>query len=115
MEDKKVSILGTEYDIKYTTIEKDIKLSECGGYCDFTIKAIRVLDNEPDPINSLTNLDVHKRKVARHEIVHAFLIESGLDSQSDWATNEEMVDYFARQLEKIYKACKDADVLEEGR
>lgn len=104
MEDKKVSILGTNYDIKYTTPEEDIKLTGCGGYCDSTIKAIKIEDIENDPINSLTNLDVCMRKVARHEIIHAFLVESGLDSHSSWATNEEMVDYFARQLEKIYKA-----------
>jgi hypothetical protein len=53
------------------------------------------------------------RRVVRHEIVHAFLMESGLDESSNpadaWATNEEMVDWFARQGPKIYKAWKEAD------
>lgn len=37
----------------------------------------------------------------RHELIHAFLGESGLRSDSEWAENEEMVDYFAIQFEKI--------------
>lgn len=42
----------------------------------------------------------------RHEILHAFLFESGLSENAGfsgcWATNEEMVDWFAIQSTKIY-------------
>ncbi len=48
----------------------------------------------------------------RHEIVHAFLGESGLSANSNesdaWARNEEMVDWFALQGPKIYKAWQEA-------
>ena len=46
-------------------------------------------------------------KTLRHETVHAFLYESGLnrntfsDAGKPWATNEEMVDWFAIQGPKI--------------
>jgi hypothetical protein len=51
----------------------------------------------------------------RHEIVHAFFFESGLAQSSnkceDWAMNEEMVDWIARQGLKIYAAWKAAECL----
>ena len=47
----------------------------------------------------------------RHEIVHAFLGESGLSANSNetdaWARNEEMVDWIAIQGPKIWKAWKE--------
>lgn len=53
-------------------------------------------------------------KVTRHEIIHAFLCESGLLECSGEAearaANEEMVDWFARQGIKIYSAWVEADV-----
>jgi len=57
----------------------------------------------------------YQNKIARHEIVHAFLYESGLDCNSlkqyNWAENEEMVDWFAIQGPKIFKIYKELDIL----
>jgi hypothetical protein len=114
MVNKIVNILGTPYKITFTDPEKDPKLMGSNGYCDSSIKEINVDDFEPD-INTVNNPNVFKRKVVRHEIIHAFLNESGLDNSSDWARNEEMIDFFAIQFEKIYKAFKDADALEADR
>ena len=51
----------------------------------------------------------------RHEITHAFLNESGLDANASdtdcWAKNEEMVDWFAIQSPKIYKAFNEVGAL----
>lgn len=57
-----------------------------------------------------------KKRVIRHEVVHAYLAESGLDMSSlqpegGWAMNEEMVDWFARQGPKIYKTWKKLGVV----
>jgi hypothetical protein len=114
MVNKIVNILGTPYKITFTDPEKDPKLMGSNGYCDSSTKEINVDDFEPD-INTVNNPNVFKRKVVRHEIIHAFLNESGLDNSSDWARNEEMIDFFAIQFEKIYKAFKDADALEADR
>lgn len=51
----------------------------------------------------------------KHEIIHAFLYECGLDRnsmsyQGSWATNEEMVDWFALQYEKIRTVMHDAEL-----
>ena len=64
---------------------------------------------------NLGNMDFYMKKVIRHEIIHAFALESGLRESSletaSWAVNEEMVDWFARQGPKIYKAWQEADAL----
>ena len=60
---------------------------------------------------SLKNLKAYEHKVLRHEIIHAFLDQSGLACNSDWAKNEEMIDFFAMQFPKIMEAMKSIDVL----
>lgn len=100
----KVKILGTEYEIIEDAEEKDYpKLKECDGYTDFSIKQIVVSKFEPDEM-SVENLVIHSKKVLRHEIVHAFMYESGLDSNSEYARNEELIDWIAIQFEKMLEA-----------
>lgn len=62
------------------------------------------------------NIAEYNKKVLRHEIIHAFLRESGLSGNSmqydgAWAQCEEMVDWIAIQFPKILKAFQDADCL----
>lgn len=83
--------------------EKDYPiLKDADGYADFTIKKIVVKKLIQDG-ESYENLELWQRKTLRHEIVHAFLYESGLwqNSFNDWARNEEMTDWIALQFEKI--------------
>lgn len=52
----------------------------------------------------------------RHEIMHAFLNESGLSDSSNrfdgaWAKNEEMVDWLAIQSPKIFSTFKKMNIL----
>ena len=56
-------------------------------------------------------LEIQEKKNIRHEIVHAFLFESGLAENSEWAQNEEMVDWFACQAPKIYAAFRAAGAI----
>ena len=112
-----IEILGSKWNISTKKAEEDSKLLGCDGYCDWTIRSIvaRKEDELMDGDLCLGNMTEYIRKVVRHEIVHAFLMESGLEfcsgSASCWATNEEMIDWFARQGQKIYNAWRDADAL----
>ncbi|MBW8383967.1 MAG: hypothetical protein K0M69_15790 [Youngiibacter sp.] len=111
----KVNILGSEWDISFRAKAEDKTLEQRDGYADYSTKSIVVEDFIPDN-DSLADLKMHARKIVRHEIVHAFLFESGLancayTSDSAWAKNEEMVDWIAFQGPKIYKAWHDADAL----
>ena len=109
---KEVNILGTRYTIKELSVDDDPTLEKCDGYCDWTTKEIVV---EVESKGSLGDMGCYIKKVLRHEIVHAFLFESGLAECSGgtdaWAFSEAMVDWFARQGEKIYKAWKEAEAL----
>lgn len=99
----KVKILGTEYEIVMDAEEKDYPiLKDADGYADFTIKKIVVKKLIQDG-ESYEDLELWQRKTLRHEIIHAFLYESGLwqNSFKDWARNEEMTDWIALQFEKI--------------
>ena len=99
-----VNILGTDYLIIQANKGNDINLEKSDGYCDQSSKKI-VIDTFQDSPGSLENLDEYKKQVIRHEIVHAFLFESGLDS---WSRNEDLVDWVAYQFPKLLKVFKEA-------
>ena len=112
MDGKKIYILGNEWVIKEQTESENAALKDCSGYCDWTVREI-VLDKEIT--GNLTDMDAYKRKVLRHEIIHAFLCECGLDECSSeveaWARNEEMVDWFARMGDKIHEVWKEVGAI----
>lgn len=97
----KVKILGTEYEVIKDAEEKDYpQLKKCDGFTDFSIKRIVVADFDKDE-SSVDDIDWYKKKVLRHELVHAFIHESGLAENCDWTRNEELTDWIAIQFEKI--------------
>lgn len=100
---REIDILGTPYAILYQNEEENPKLIENNGFCEQYSKRIVIDDGSSvkgDPL-TVENYEELEKKVLRHELIHAFLGESGLRSDSEWAENEEMVDYFAIQFEKI--------------
>lgn len=113
MADRNVHILGSVWAVKEQSISENKLLEDCDGYCDWTTREI-VVEREPD--GTLGDMETYIRKVIRHEIIHAFLFESGLYEASlsadSWARNEEMVDWIARQGQKIYTAWKEAGALD---
>ena len=109
-----VEILGETYRIYERSEQEDDRLNECSGLCDWTKKEIVVRRSEEDRWD-LGDMKEFTKKVLRHEITHAMLIESGLDECSGgtdaWAKNEAMVDWIARQGIKLYKAWKAAEAV----
>ena len=97
----KIKVLGTEYEIIKDASEKEYpQLKKCDGFTDFSVKKIVVAEFEKDE-NSVDDLEWYKKKVLRHELVHAFIHESGLAENCEWARNEELTDWIAIQFEKI--------------
>ena len=95
-----VNILGTKYHIYHRSPLQDDKLSELDGYCDKTTKVIVVTTEHGE----LGDFAVYQRKVLRHEILHAFLFESGLHenfSHPEYGHDETYLDWFACQWPKI--------------
>ncbi|MBP5807844.1 hypothetical protein [Lactiplantibacillus argentoratensis] len=105
---KKVSIMGVQYKIFFDSDDSRLDYADADGITDSTAKEIHIAKFENCP-NSISNLHVYKQKVLYHELVHAFLYESGLDSNSDWARNEEIVDWFALQHKKIDSVFGEID------
>ena len=114
MKKQSLFIMGATWTLETCEPGEDEQLEDCNGYTDWTERRIRVLNPKPEK-NSLKNLDVWRKKVIRHEILHAYLFESGLAERSGacdaWAMNEEMVDWFARNGANIYQTWKDANAL----
>lgn len=119
----KVNILGTEYTIETHKISDDacLKDNHFAGYCDEEAKLIVVADMSEDtyfPNMGQKEQEVYRKKTLRHELVHAFLNESGLSDNAcvpkcGWAKFEEMIDWFAIQSPKIFKAFQECGVFAE--
>lgn len=118
----KIDILGTPYNLVTKKYDEDIefdKRSIC-GYCDSYSREIVICDMKTYKgyeSKSLKSLDRLQRETIRHEIVHAFLGESGLKDSTNsysysWAKNEEMIDWLAIQGPKIYKAWEEANAID---
>ena len=110
-----VNILGTNYTIIFESEDKDTRLKDNWGFTDFYTKEIFIRkDIDQETENSCKNLIYFKNKVLRHEIIHAFLYESGLNENSkssmSWAENEEMVDWFAIQYPKLKAIFKKLNI-----
>lgn len=105
---QKVNILGTEYKV----IREPFKDKDIDGYCDYTSKEIRIRD---DNVNEVGDFDELMRKQLRHEIIHAFFAESGLQENFEhykqFGHEETIVDWFAIQFPKIMKVFKELEIL----
>jgi hypothetical protein len=105
-----VSILGTEYILHICPSSKDKRFEElnCAGFCDESTHELFV-SNLTDPKEKVSVSDsMYCIRVAiRHEMVHAFLYESGLGSDwehKEFGHEETTVDWIARKLPAMYEA-----------
>lgn len=127
-----INILGTKYEFKilwvseaYDTDADAKKLADNGlaGYHDGYEKKIVIssLDDykyHPQFANASFNCKLQSiKEIIRHEIVHAFLDESGLKQETDskdipWQRNEVCVDWIAIQSPKMFKVFKECNLLD---
>ena len=115
---KMVNVLGTEYTIDFVK-EFPEHMSDfqetSEAVCNFYDKIIYVRYYDGNDITEIGKKEINKKNL-RHEIVHAFLFESGLSSNTyecigAWAEHEEMVDWFAIQSPKIFKVFRELNIL----
>lgn len=108
----RIDVLGVEYTVEKKTKAENPFLETCDGYCDKTSCCI-VVATKDDECN-IADFDRYQKKVMRHEIIHAFLFESGLAENwkhEEWGHDETVIDWFAIQFPKLLKAFKAADCL----
>ena len=108
MEKCKINVLGTEYTIE----PRNLKDENYDGFTDNINKLIVI---RSDNQNKVGDFDFLQKKQLRHEIIHAFLSESGL--QCNWQHMEQFghdettVDWFAIQSPKIFDVFKELDLI----
>lgn len=88
---KQVSILGTPYTIEYVSSDNS-DLDGNAGRCFLLDKTI-LIDEEMD--------ERIIKKTLIHEVIHAFMEESGFNAEVDNLTEEMWVDWYAMQFDKI--------------
>lgn len=106
----KISILGTKYTLRFVGENSEPRLHGCNGSCNTNTKDI-VVDNMSDyedryRKSRAEGYEEWCKRVTRHEIIHAFLYESG---SCDY--DEKLVDWIAVMLPKLYAACSEAKCL----
>lgn len=108
-----ISILGTSYTVLFDVPEEEMP-EGADGCMDQSIKTIKIGRFEPSR-DSLKNLNGYINKVLRHEVIHAFLYESGLwnnsGSSEAWGQDETITDWIAIQFPKILEVFKELDCL----
>lgn len=112
-----VDVLGTKYEIDFVNYSEEeiLYMNGFAGFCNKIDKKIviadpRTLDSYISTSSKTTQAN-YLNLILRHELVHAFLNESGLDQNAmvfdeSWCNNEEMVDWIATQGEKLYNCWK---------
>lgn len=118
MKDKKIQILGSEYVIKVYNKNSELFDKGCTGFCGFHTKEIALLNLDTDEDwngSSEEEKAIVIKQTLRHEVIHAYLYESGLawcsNNVESWALNEEMVDWLAIQSPKIFKTFNDLEIM----
>ena len=113
---KIVDILGSKWTIKY--VDDDPAFEQANGITndaarEITIENVKMTD---DPLDfDMQSQYNNQKRALRHELIHAYLFESGLGDSSNscdaWAVNEEMVDWFARTIPKMIATFKELKCL----
>ena len=114
-------VLGKAYTLFFKAVE-DTKISNKtkdgrrNGYCMNYEPLIMIYVSKHYNVNMVNENKI--RHVMRHEIIHAFIHESGLISQSHspvygWGNDEEIIDWFAAQIPKMYPIFKKFNLLQD--
>jgi hypothetical protein len=112
-----IDVLGSIYAIELRDLKDDEQLKDVAGYCSFNGHKM-IIRQDQDYFKGKTEEWITNDICCtiRHEIIHAFIYESGLDQctfsyAGAWARNEEMIDWLAIQSPKIFKIFAEMDLI----
>ena len=107
-----LNIFGSDWTVEYRNADADPLLKEDDGYTDPSVRLIVIANKREDC--SIQDYKYMQRENLRHEIVHAFLFESGLGfnlEHNEFGHEETMIDWIAIQFPKILKVFKEVGCL----
>lgn len=96
---KKINVLGTDYLYDEDDLNNKL-LAENDGVCELYEKEIVVRKKEYMPGSTEAGKEKRYQHVIRHELVHAFAMESGVSYGDD----EALVDWIAHMIPLINRA-----------
>jgi len=103
---KKIYILGTEYDFMVSIAENDSDLISADGAHNGLQRFIKI---NAEPLQGEKETRPEYIKLCkRHEIVHAFMFQCGLE---EWNQNELLVDWIAHKFPQMLAAMQEVDAL----
>jgi len=105
--DTTVRILGAVWTVRSATEAEEPRLDGVNGFTDWTTRTICL---EKNTQGNLGSMETYMNKVIRHEVVHAFMFESGLGDSfehKDYGQEETIVDWFAFQMGNIMNVVMD--------
>lgn len=107
----KVNVLGTEYDVEILSQrDESMDVLESVGYTDCSVKKIRVLDvTKNTDLSQQEDREKYQNLILRHELIHAFLYESGIGFGMQFH-NEELVDWLAMQFPKMTEVFDETEI-----
>ena len=108
-----INILGTKWTLEIVRQEDDKYLKTADGYADKTLRKIVVCGFPPDD-SELGDWEPYVKKCIRHEIIHAYLFESGLHENfqhPEAGHDETYVDWVSVQFPKLMKTFQEVGAL----
>ena len=109
----KINILGSEWEIIETTDSEHPELENSDGWCGTYVRKILVESNlfadSPKTDLSEQAKPIRKKDLLRHEIIHAFVRESG--AQHSILDNEFCVHWIALMFPKMLKLFEETGAL----
>lgn len=110
-----VNILGSMWTVKFEPVSSSPRYEKCNGWCDNSVKECHIGIRPESDMQQMKMIDFYK-SIARHEIIHAFLYESGIVTAASirtnkWCKDEMMIDWMAAQMPKIYDVFEQLNIM----
>lgn len=116
MIERTINILGTKWKVKIGSASDYPVLENGDGFADPTTKEIVVDDmkRSEGQLDAKGDLVAYQKQTLRHEVIHAFMEESGLSHNFEHKSigiEETTVDWFAIQAPKIFSVFQELEIL----
>lgn len=109
-----LTILGSEWTMRIATIEEEPILANADGITDWSTKTMLIKAKQGESEFPLADFQSYQKEVRRHEIVHAYLFESGLGNDfchPEYGHDETTIGWMAIQIPKMMETFRRADAL----
>ena len=109
-----LNILGSKWKLKVIPRAYDPMFATVDGYTDRSIRTMFVAEDSANAMDDLNDWAEYQKVVKRHEIIHAFMFESGLAQDMyhpAYGHCEQDIDFFAIQIPKMLEAFKKVDAV----